>query len=603
MLGLAVVALGLAAAFYEFALRPLYSQGDPRGCVRGVVVVAVFGLVGVLSRKRIDPSMPDSSPTRAWRAASTVDDLVIDCVARLDQFITRSGVEHVPLALHLGHSIVEVFWSGPPPDPPRPWTPRHPGWVWTADRTELSAGTAITLTSPALSALVAIGDTPTGSLWLNLTAFRVVELVGTRQDAVNFARTTIDDLRRRAADRLLDVIVVDGAEWSDMGIPTVDGDAAIVAMRRSLGTRPATRGSAPGRDATTEEVEGLPLIVVAPQEAPHALRRRLAASAREFPGVTYLAIGDVPRADLRLTCRGQAVRVPFLADLLVIRPSERDRCDDSPSPDRTSLVPTEPPPPHTGESSAPSVPGAGVVIQMLGPITVRGAKQDLTAKSTELLAYLACHPQGVHEDRIKEALWPTRVPRPQTWFNRVSATRRALGLSPEGTPLLLRFDRRLGRLHRAVSTDVDTLGRALSAAKRQDDDTATATLTKALNLVRGRPFDASAGYEWAFTELHVAHAERVVMDAAHHLAELALATDDWRRALWATEMGLRACPASEVLFQDRMRAYAAAGDRRGIDAALRDLRHTLAASDPSDEPSLDTTRLHARLRAPGPPLE
>ena len=261
--------------------------------------------------------------------------------------------------------------------------------------------------------------------------------------------------------------------------------------------------------------------------------------------------------------------------------------------------------PRTRSPAPRPVPGrAAVQVQVLGPVLVLGAATPLTAKSTELVVYLACHPEGIHEERIKAALWPTRAPRPQTWLNRVSITRNGLGRSAPGAPLLHRFDQHVGRLDPSVQTDVDTLVAARSQAEHQATTDATATLADALELVRGRPFDVATGYEWAFTELHVAHAERVVVDVAHDLAGLALTLGDWRRTLWASDVGLRACPASELLYQDRMRASAAGGDRRGVESAMRDLRRVLATTDSSDVPSRDTVELyeflHTRLRSGTP---
>jgi len=265
------------------------------------------------------------------------------------------------------------------------------------------------------------------------------------------------------------------------------------------------------------------------------------------------------------------------------------------------------PAPSAPESlpTAPSVARRDAVeVQVLGPVVVHGAAGALTAKSVELVVYLACHPEGIHEERIKAALWPAREPRPQTWLNRVSATRKGLGRSAGGTLLLPWFELHVGRLDATVRTDVDALVTARSRAEHQATTDAAATLAQALEVVRGRPFDMATGYEWAFTELHVAHAERVVLDVAHDLAGLTLTLGDWRRALWATDVGLRACPASELLYQDRMRACAVSGDRRGIESALRDLRRTLAATDSADVPSRDTVelyeRLHARLQSGAP---
>jgi hypothetical protein len=122
-------------------------------------------------------------------------------------------------------------------------------------------------------------------------------------------------------------------------------------------------------------------------------------------------------------------------------------------------------------------------------------------------------------------------------------------------------------------------------------------LRDALSLVRGRPFEATSGYEWAYAELHVAHAERVIGDAAHRLADLALASGDWRDALWATEQALRVCSTSEVLYQDRMRASFAGGDLSGVDAAMRDLLAALGANGPEGVLHPDTVELYERLRA------
>ena len=102
----------------------------------------------------------------------------------------------------------------------------------------------------------------------------------------------------------------------------------------------------------------------------------------------------------------------------------------------------------------------------------------------------------------------------------------------------------------------------------------------ALALVRGRPFEEAHGYEWAFADMHVTHAECVVADVAHRLVELALASDDAPLALWATDRALRCCPGSEPLALDRMRAFHAAGDPAGIETTMRDLLASLDADDP-----------------------
>jgi hypothetical protein len=323
-----------------------------------------------------------------------------------------------------------------------------------------------------------------------------------------------------------------------------------------------------------------------------------------------LSRGD-PRGVIRVAVVLGAVALAARIRVRPVRPTAPAAPDDETGPVSTTasevLAPRPNGPPRTRPpATRPVSCRAAVQVQVLGPVAVLGAATALTAKSLELVVYLACHPDGIHEERIKAALWPARAPRPQTWLNRVSTTRKGLGRSATGTPFLPRFDQHVGRLDASVQTDVDALVAARSQVEHQAPADAAATLAHALEVVRGRPFDVATGYEWAFTELHVAHAERVVVEVAHDLAGLALAMGDWRRTLWATDVGLGACPASELLYQDRMRACAAGRDRRGVESAMRDLRRTLATTDSSDVASHDTVELyehlHTRLQS-GTPTE
>ncbi len=89
--------------------------------------------------------------------------------------------------------------------------------------------------------------------------------------------------------------------------------------------------------------------------------------------------------------------------------------------------------------------------------------------------------------------------------------------------------------------------RRRSSAAVTDRAWALVGLREALELVRGRPFDVPGGYEWAYEELHVAHAERVVTEAAHRLATVALEAGEWQLALWATTQGLMARAGERVV--------------------------------------------------------
>ena len=88
----------------------------------------------------------------------------------------------------------------------------------------------------------------------------------------------------------------------------------------------------------------------------------------------------------------------------------------------------------------------------MGPIDVMGAGSALGGKGLELVAYLACHPDGVSDDRIKTVLWPSRAVRHESWLNRLSAARQALGTDHRGEWLLPYVEDSVSRLDPSVTT-------------------------------------------------------------------------------------------------------------------------------------------------------
>ena len=327
--------------------------------------------------------------------------------------------------------------------------------------------------------------------------------------------------------------------------------------------------------------------------------------------ITCVLSGAHARSDLELECRDGCVQVPFLSNLPVVLPSVESYAQDDDTSTEAFVAEDAVEqvelldgdvfedatlPEVTSEAPAVAAAVPLVLVRVLGSIEVEGASEPLGGKSTELVVYLACHPEGVSVDRIKAALWPVREPRPQTWMNRVSACRQALGAGPDGEWLFPHFDHQLGRLDRRVRSDVEVLEVALERALT-DRAWALVGLREALELVRGRPFDVPAGYEWAYEELHVAHAERVVTEAAHRLADVALEAGEWQVALSATTQGLMGAPASELLYQDRMRAFHASGDAGGLEAAMRELVASVGAKDPDGVLQPDTVTLYEELRA------
>ena len=116
-----------------------------------------------------------------------------------------------------------------------------------------------------------------------------------------------------------------------------------------------------------------------------------------------------------------------------------------------------------------------------------------------------------------------------------------------------------------------------------------------LALVRGRPFTVRTGYAWAFADQLVFGAEQLLVDAAHRLAVLALAAQDPHGAVWATGAGLRGRPGDETLYQLRMKAFAALGNRSSVRLAMNELCSELQDLAGIDEPSDETAELYEQL--------
>jgi hypothetical protein len=247
------------------------------------------------------------------------------------------------------------------------------------------------------------------------------------------------------------------------------------------------------------------------------------------------------------------------------------------------------------QARAPS-PKVEVEVRLLGDVEVIGGTRSLTERETELVAFLATREQTVDADTVQTALWPQRMISPQRWWNLVADTRRALGAATDGEfhfPPVVKGER-LG-FRPTVGTDLDDLQTQLGVATNEAPSAAIVRLTAALNVVRGRPFSAAHGYAWANAYGLVAHAEAVLVDAAHLLASLLLDAGDPAHALDATAAGLGGAPANEILYRDRMLAHHQAGNVSGIDGDIRDLCAALDVEDPCDELHPETLELYEQL--------
>jgi DNA-binding SARP family transcriptional activator len=238
----------------------------------------------------------------------------------------------------------------------------------------------------------------------------------------------------------------------------------------------------------------------------------------------------------------------------------------------------------------PALPALPVEVGLLGNVQVNGALESFRHRRrlTELVAFLAMHPEGTTTDTFATALWPERRVPVQTLANRLSETRRALGLASDGRPRL----RKEARRHRIVEVDTDwDRFKDLAAEERGAE-----SWRRALALVRGRPFDGLERGEWAQLEGFTAAIEASVVDLACRLGEHSLERGDAGLAHWAALQGLLASPWDERLYRLLMRAADGLGNRGGVEAALRSLAVALELEgDPLLGIHPETSALYRRL--------
>jgi nucleoid-associated protein YgaU/DNA-binding SARP family transcriptional activator len=238
-----------------------------------------------------------------------------------------------------------------------------------------------------------------------------------------------------------------------------------------------------------------------------------------------------------------------------------------------------------------------IEIRVLGGVEISGGITVSRPKLLEVIAYLALHPAGVTDDRVKAVFWPAALPTRATFNTTISMARKALGYDSEGNLYFPHFSTNDHRYHLTdkVTTDLARLEARIDHARRSPPQRAIDTLRDGLQLVRGRPFDVGRGYEWAFSEGWASQATMTIAAAAHHLAELALAAGDLDLANWAALKGLEAAPGDEALYRDRMLCAQRAGNLTAVRRIMAELCEIVEAAEPYDDLHPDTVRLFQRI--------
>lgn len=630
---------GREAAHQSEGVEKPRSSKAPAGLLAASLFAA--GLVATLERmrraqrRRRRPGrmlrMPDpaAAPAEvaARRAATDSPAARLDLALRL---FARRATDRSATALPTVSAVqvaadgrIEILLTGALDTAPAPFTVDGGGQVWTlapgiADDALADAGHHVGAPFPALVGVGRLSDT---TVLIDLEAAGCTVLAGDDELAGTALRAMALELATSLWADTVDVIIV-----SSDAFPALDRLRVVHTIAEVLDDTAATAGAlndalarvgAPTTLAARlgdHAADGwIPTIVFCdnPGAEAEAFAELVALAADGGRGLAVVAPGDVAQAGRMIRFRDGTVEVtppgvvldplgptqPQLAAVEEILTAAADaegvEAGDDPTVASADTVADGP------DLETPSTEDIDVLVRLLGPVEIEGAKHPIDrARAVELVVYLATHPSGVNDERLKTALWPDDRA-PQSSFNTtVTRARSRLGTDTDGTPHLphLVATGGLYRLGPRVTTDVAALERRLVAARNSTPEAARRTLKSGLELVRGAPFaGVRQGYEWAHAEGLVSRMEVVVAEAAHMLAQLAIDARDADLAQWAACQGLLASPGDEVLYRDRMLAFDLAGNPAGVEAVMDELVAVAEAVEPYDTLHPETIALYTRL--------
>jgi hypothetical protein len=332
-------------------------------------------------------------------------------------------------------------------------------------------------------------------------------------------------------------------------------------------------------------------LIMATPPAPEEQQRLLAlAAVRHAAAAGYVVAGEVAGAawTWTLSGEGQLAADPLGLDVQaqLLPPRQHAAVVELFATAQRAAGPELDPLPPSTVPPAQLVPGSvmPVEITLLGPLAVRApgmVDPDRLPVLTELVAFLAAHPGGVHPTVLAGAIWPRGVTT-EVRDATLARAREWLGTDEAGRPSLQADPAGRLRLGDGVRVDWQVFQALASLAARAGDPAAEdGYLSRALSLVggplmTGRP---EGRYAWLATDgLEYEVAARVA-DAAHRLAALRLQGGDARGAMDAARTGLRLAYADELLWRDLLRGADATGDQKLVRAVVDGVYARIASDE------------------------
>jgi LysM domain len=500
---------------------------------------------------------------------------------------------------------VELLWNEPQARPSKPWTTTDGGWSWrTPWPTNPPAGVRV---APILPALVPLGKRPDGSeLLLDLEAAGSLTIEGSPEHTSAFIRQLVLSLAASPLADNIDLMTVDldmpGSGHLERIRTTTTETATEWLTARTTETAAAlAKAKVPSTFAARllgrHHDEWEPLIVATATTNDNA--EPLAEAAGSGSGTIVITTAPhVAGERIILHSTESAVwvgpNVTFTPSLLPIDAAQDlaellDHAENAEEHlvlhDAAHAVERDDDGPING---AEFVDGYDVLVRVIGEVDVQGCNEHLTDAEIELLALLASlRPDGpINIDRLATLLahdeWKT--PKIRSIQARISHLRGKLGTASDGTPLLPDSRAATGNAGRyllspRVVTDIDLLDRAYQHAQTLPSSEAIQVLNDALNLVRGKPYTARAGYTWAYDEHAATRAEQAIGDVASSLIQLLAETGNTKAAHAAADRASKAF------------------DNLTGELPFRRIEHDALSTDPSDGFGDRAATYSARLAA------
>ncbi len=544
--------------------------------------------------------------------------------------LNRRGIDDIAiLAIRLDGDSIEVLLDRPAASPLAGFEsigdPR--GWRLDAGLTEDDLRVLANGATAPLPSLVTIGTADGDPVLIDIETAGLLTITGPTPMAPPYLRRLVTELATSTWTDHLDLITVGeslgdviGSQRSRHFTSLDDAIQHVHGIARACDQGLTAAGHATTIRARVGGDHGdgwIPTILICSEEVPSESLDEIAEWIQPGRGVGMVLAGQCPGVGWHVRLTESRVHVtphnlalePVLLEAETAEAIDQILTNASGSP-AESEERLESDGAFNGTSSAPVAdcdpfeePGFDVEFRVLGHVDIVGAPPINRRKSIEIAVYLALHPDGVTDDRLKTVFWPDGTPTQSTFNTTVSMTRSALGTAANGELYLPHYasSGQRYRLSERVTTDLARFEARAAFAKEASAAQARAALADALEMVRGQPFDVGRGYEWTFAEGFVTRAALAIAEAAHHLAELALDADDDAQAEWAATQGLLASPGDEALYRDRMLAAHHAGNTAAIKQIMSELCEVVEANEPYDQLHPDTVTLFKSLLGVGTP--